>query len=144
MTDRIADAIKRILELDSGIKRVFSDPPESVSAYPTAIVLEVNGESSRSAFGGLWEATIKARVWILVAPRQHLPHAIRMSRPWVSKVLRLFQERDELAPTDVDEPIGEVIGLEWKEGNLEYAGIQHSGIELTVTARVDQQVVYGC
>ena len=142
--DEIAEAIAGILGLSEDLARVFEHPPESVSDYPCAIVLEVNGREERAGIGGLWEANATARVWILARPRRNLPEDITAARPWVGRLLTLFEMHDELAVEEDDEPLGEITRLAWKLGNLEYAGIQHAGVELEIEMRLDRQVVYGC
>ena len=142
--DAIAAAVGAILETDEEIKRVFVEPPESVTDYPAALVLEINGETAREGYGGLWEAEVKIRVWLLAVPRRHLPVAVKAARPWVPRLLGLFQRHDMLAATEGDEELGEITGLAWTLGNLAYAKIDHAGVELIITARVDQQVLLTC
>jgi hypothetical protein len=141
----IAEAIGRILELSDGIEQVFADPPEGVSSYPSAIVLDIGGASTRAGLRGLWETTLEARVWLLAAPRgQGLPEVVKDARTWGESLARLFAEHDELTDTDGQTVIGEIVGLRWATGALTYGNIEHAGVDLTLSVRVDIQAAVSC
>lgn len=141
--DEIADAIARVLRADESIYQATADPPEGISDYPTALVLEVNGEAGLGGYRGLWEPIVEARIWLLVQPRRQLPEAVRATRPWTTRLLRMFAQNDVLT-NEAGESLAEITGMRWTMGNLTYGGVDHSGIELVLVARMDLQVEAEC
>jgi hypothetical protein len=144
LDDTIAQRLGAILRLDTALK-VWDDTPESVDDVPAAIVGEISGSMSSAAYRGLKEATVTARVIVLVALRGRagLPKASTLTRPWVGRVLGLLWTHDELSPSDEMEPIGEIQSIDWKEGNINFGGVDFIGAEFTVEMRVDWQMYFG-
>lgn len=143
LDDTIAARLGAILRLNETLN-VFDDAPEKVDDLPAAIVAEINGATNRAAYAGLKEASITARVLVLIALRGKvgLPKASTMMRPWVGRVLGLLWTHDELAHDDAAEPIGEIESIAWREGNIQYGGVDFMGIEFTIELRVDWQMYY--
>lgn len=141
--DKIAEAVADILALDDDIEQVFADPPEGISDYPTAVVLDIGGSAARAALRGLWEPLIDIKVWLLVQPRSHLPDAVQATRPWASRLVALFAQNDELSDEN-GQVLAEITGLKWTTGMLTYSNIECSGIELTLTARMEVQALVAC
>ena len=140
----ISQRLGAILRIDTALN-VHDDAPESVDDVPAAIVGEISGSTSSAAFRGLKEATITVRVILLVALRgkEGLPIASTLTRPWAGRVLGLLWTHDELSPTDEVEPIGEIQSIAWKEGNINFGGVDFIGAEFTVEMRIDWQMYYG-
>jgi hypothetical protein len=144
LDDTIAQRLGDILRLDTALK-VWNDAPESVDDVPAAIVGEISGTTSSAAYRGLKEATLTVRLILLVAQRGRagLPKASTLTRPWIGRVLGLLWTHDELSPADEIEPIGEIQTIEWREGNINFGGVDFIGAEFTLTLRVDWQMYYG-
>ncbi len=144
LDDTISQRLGDILRLDVALK-VFDDAPESVDDVPAAIVGEITGDTSSAAYRGLKEASMTVRVLLLVAQRGRagLPKASTLMRPWVGRVLGLLWTHDELAPTDEGESIGEIQAIGWREGNIQFGGVDFIGAEFTIEMRVDWQMYYG-
>jgi hypothetical protein len=144
LDDTIAARLGAILRLD-GTLNVFDDAPEKVDDVPAAIVAEISGSTSGAAYAGLKEASLTARVLVLVALRGKvgLPKASTLNRPWVGRVLGLLWTHDELAHDVQATPIGQIETIAWREGNIQYGGVDFMGIEFTIEMRVDWQMVYG-
>lgn len=123
---------------------VYPEPPESLPDTPAAVVLETDGEAARAGYRGLWENRVTVRVAVYAAPRTHLPAAVRLARPWVARLLDLVGRHDELAASETDEPLGELLGVSWTVGMLEYARTMYAAVDLRITYRVDWQVVATC
>ena len=142
MSEIVAEAIARTLRLDAGLHKVHADPPEGVHDFPTALVLETSGFVARGGLRGLWEATITARVWVLMATRRDLASNVNATRPWGLRLVRLFAKYDELL-TEADVAFGEIEHIEYSCLELTYAKMRHVGIEVLITARVDINVAVG-
>ncbi len=144
--DVIAEALASILRLELDLTgHVHASPPESVDDLPAAIIVETDGDTQRSAYAGQWEATITARLLVLLALRgkDGVEKAVTKARPWVGKILLLFSTHDELAAANDSDVLGEIKAMRWKVRNINYAGVDFSGIEFFVEMRVDWQMCYG-
>lgn len=144
MSNSVAEAVGRTLRLDDQLKKhVFVDPPEGVHDYPAALVLETSGDSDREGFQGLWDVEVTVRVWVLIETRRDLQANVNATRPWAFRLVKLFAENDELQD-ETGTTFGEIQHIRYENAVLPYASINHTGIELTLTARVDVNVAVTC
>ncbi len=118
----------------SGVVRAYSDPPESISEFPAALVY-VDSGTLEGVSSGLSRNLHTIRIDIL-SSRQQLPQAVSEARVWPDSVL--FRLR-------ADETLGGAIsGIVWPVRYtalaLQYNNLTHYGLRFEVPVKIMEAV----
>jgi len=113
----------------AGLARVHSDPPESISEFPAAIVYAWEGEMEASAVG---DRAIHTAVVEIHESRQVLPQAIDRAKQWPDKLLAALRANPTLG--------GSVAAIVWpvryRARPLLYGSELHYGIRFEVRLKI--------
>ncbi len=129
--DAAIDGLRGKVSGLTGLKRVFDDPPESISEFPSAIVYSANGEMTATAAGGVSLHTLIVEIY---HARQVLPQAVDASKVWPDRMFAALKADMTLG--------GAVSHIVWpiayKAGPMRYYEAVHYGVQFEVTVKVNE------
>lgn len=118
----------------SGVARAYSDPPESISEFPAAIVYAGRG-TLEGISSGLSRHLHTIRIDIL-SSRQQLPQAISEAKGWPDALMTGLRANEQLS--------GAVSAIVWpvvyEATVLPYSNLTHYGIRFEVTVKIMEAV----
>lgn len=110
----------------SGMRRVYDDPPESMSEYPCAIVYVLRGNYEANAAGGRSYHTLIAEIH---HAQQTLPQAVDTAKVWPDRMFAALK-----GVTDIDI----VWPMAYQAGGLQYSNETHYGVRFEVQVKVNE------
>lgn len=118
----------------SGVKKAYSDPPESISQFPAAIVYAGRG-TLEGISSGLSRHLHTIRIDIL-SSRQTLPQAIAEAKTWPDALMSGLR---------ADETLGSAVSaINWPVNYealaMPYNNLTHYGIRFDVTVKIMERV----
>lgn len=123
--------VRTMLGNVSGLTRVYTDPPESISEFPAAIVYSREGEYHGSAAGGHSLHTIIIEIY---HARQHLPQAVDEAKQWPGKIYTAVAADITLGGT-----VSHVVyPLRYRSMPLRYNESTHFGVRFELTAKINE------
>lgn len=136
-TYSIPEAIARTLRTDTDLAtRTHTELPDHTGDdLPLALVLESTGTSRLSGMGPSYRRTFRVQVWVLVKSRGELREAMVPSRPWVNRLLDLFEANPTLETADGDWFGNLYEGdttIEWRDGVFAWGQHEYTGVELFI------------
>lgn len=122
----VVDAVATHVQALTGMKRVYADPPDSMSEFPCAIVYAQSGEMGHRIGKGLCASGEHVIVVEIHHARQVLPQAVAASQVWPDL---LFTQLQGSSTLNVLYPVRYVAGA------LEYGKEVHYGVRFEITVR---------
>lgn len=115
----------------SGLVRVYSDPPESISEFPAALTYIGQGEMTATAAGGYSLHTLIVEIY---HARQVLAQAVNEAKVWPD---RLY------AALKADETLGGAVShvvwpIRYQALPLPYNDLIHFGVRFTIQVKVNE------
>lgn len=133
----LASAISQLVEIANdinGVKRAYSDPPESISEFPAAIVYAGRG-TLEGISSGLARHLHTIRIDIL-SSRQQLPQAISEAKGWPDALMTGLRADETLS--------GSVSAIVWpvnyEATAIPYNALTHYGMRFEVTVKIMEAV----
>lgn len=118
----------------SGVVRAYSDPPESISEFPAALVYANNG-TLEGISNGLSRNLHTIRIDVL-SSRQQLPQAVNEAKAWPDSLQARLRADETLS--------GTVSGIVWPVAYeaiaLQYNNLTHYGMRFAVTVKIMEAV----
>ena len=133
----LSAAIGRLVTVASGIsgvKRAYSQPPESISEFPAAIVYASRG-TLEGISSGLSRHLHTIRIDIL-SSRQQLPQAVAESEGWPDALMTGLRA-DETLNSTVSAIVWPVI---YEATAMQYNAVTHYGLRFDVTVKIMEAV----
>lgn len=129
--DAAIDGLRAVVTGLAGMKRVYADPPESISEFPSAIVYVSGGELNATASGG---HNLHTLVVTIFHARQVLAQAVDASKVWPDLVYAALKADMTLGGTvsHVNWPVT------YKALPLEYNGVVHYGMRFEVPVKINE------
>lgn len=120
------DAMVTHVQALTGLKRVFDDPPDSMSEFPCAVVYALRGEMGHRIGKGVCASGEHVIVVEIHHARQVLPQAVAASQTWPDQ---LFAQMLGSSTLNVQYPV------RYEAGALEYNKETHYGVRFEITVR---------
>ena len=118
----------------SGVSRAYSDPPESISQFPAALVYAGRG-TLEGISGGMSRHLHTIRVDIL-SSRQNLPQSVSESKGWPDALMAGLRADETLS--------GAVSAIVWpvtyEATAIPYNALTHYGMRFEVTVKIMEAV----
>lgn len=115
----------------SGLVRVYADPPESISEFPSAITYMREGETYDTAAGGY---SLHMLVIDIYLARQILPEAINAAKAWPDRVRSALKADPTLGST-----VSHVVWpMRYQALPLPYNDLVHFGVRFLVQVKVNE------
>lgn len=118
----------------SGVKKAYSDPPESISQFPAAIVYAGRG-TLEGVSNGLSRHLHTIRIDML-SSRQNLPQAVAEAKAWPDALMSGLRADETLGST--------VSAIAWPVNYealaMPYNNLTHYGIRFEVTVKIMESV----
>lgn len=118
----------------SGVKKAYSDPPESISQFPAALVY-----AGRGTLGGVSNAlsmnlhTIRVDI---LSSRQNLPQSVSESKAWPDALLAGLRANETLSVTGATV----VWPVNYEALAMPYNSLTHYGMRFEVTVKIMEAV----
>lgn len=132
------NALNTVVADIAGLRRVYTDPPESISEFPCAMTYI--GEGTYSG-GGDVTYGIHTLILDIYEARQVLPQAVNSAKQWPDKVLAML--RSEVAPgnTTLDGTVT-AIGdgrqfFRYRAQPMEYNANIHYGVRFWIPVKIN-------
>jgi len=126
------DGLRTAVEGMTGLTRVYTDPPASLSEFPCAFVVAAAGEMSDSGAGGIAFHTIAIEIY--QAPNI-TAQAVDAAKVWPDRVFAALKADPLLG--------GSVTHIRWpltyRALGLQYNNVTHYGMRFEVTVKVIEQ-----
>ena len=129
--ERIVDELVSLLETVEGLKRVYADPPEAISEFPSAIVYVASGTMEFLATGG---HSLHSVVVEIYHGRQVLPQAVDEAKVWPDRIFAALKSDQHLngAASHIVWP------FQYRASALRYGTLVHYGMRFEVTYKVNE------
>ncbi|MBV6425329.1 MAG: hypothetical protein NAOJABEB_03146 [Steroidobacteraceae bacterium] len=114
------------LDTLSGLRRVYTYPPESMSAFPCAVVYAQSGGMGTRVRDAWCDDATNVLIVEVHQSRQVLAKAVEASYPWIDAVYELVKTS---AGLHVLSPV------RWLAGALQWNDEVHYGIKFEITVR---------
>lgn len=118
----------------SGVKKAYSDPPESISQFPAAIVYAGRGTLG-GVSGGLSKNLHTIRIDIL-SSRQNLPQAVSEAKTWPDALMVGLRANETLGVSGA----AIVWPVNYEAIAMPYNNLTHYGIRFEVTVKIMESV----
>lgn len=129
--DAAIDGLRAVVATLAGMKRVYADPPESISEFPSAIVYVSGGELNATASGGHNLHTLVIEIY---HARQVLAQAVDSAKVWPDRVYAALKADMTLG--------GSVSHVNWpvtyKASGLRYNEVLHYGMRFEVQVKINE------
>ncbi len=124
--DAVIDTMRAHVAALSGLKRVYDDPPESLSEFPCAMVYAARGTMEANAAGGRSFHTLYIDVY---ESRTVLPEAMDRAKVWPDRMYQRLK-----AATDLHI----VWPMSYRAAPIEYNSVTHYGVRFEVQVKVNE------
>ncbi len=129
--DAAIDGLRGKVSALSGLSKAYTDPPESINEFPSAIVYPASGEMTATAAGGISVHTLVVEIY---HSRQVLPEAVDASKVWPDLMYAALKADQSLG--------GAVSHIVWpmlyRVGPLRYNEQTHFGVRFEVKVKVNE------
>lgn len=122
----VVDAVVAHATALTGLKRAYSDPPDSLNMFPCAVVYARSAQMGQREGKGVCTNSEIVVVVEIHHSRQVLPQAVAASQVWPDLLFAAL-----LASSTVDV----MYPLTWTAGLLRYGSEDHYGVRFEITVR---------
>lgn len=130
--DGAVDGLRTTLAAMAGLKRVYTDPPESINEFESLIVYARSGEMS--ALSGGFGRSIHTLIAEVVIGRKIMPQAIDAAKPFADRAFALLRADQTLGDT-VEHIIWPVT---YRIGPTQYNDTPHLVFRLEVKVKINE------
>lgn len=127
--DGAIDGVRNAVATMTGMTRVYTDPPASLSEFPCAFVVAANGEMSDSGAGGIAFHTVAIEIY--QAPNI-TAQAVDGAKVWPDRVFQALRSDPTLG--------GSITHIRWpityQALGLQYNNVTHYGMRFLCTVKV--------
>lgn len=125
------NGLNAVIATITGLKRVYADPPEAISEFPSALTYIGSGEMYAAASGGHSLHTLVVEIY---HGRQIMAQAVNEAKVWPDRVY---------AALKADEKLGGAVShigwpLRYRALPLNYNDLVHFGIRFEVVVKVNE------
>ena len=129
MAETIETAINQfrtVIATVTGLKRVYTDPPESISEFPCAVCYLRAGEMTHAG------QCLHEFVADIYHARQELPQAVNEAKVWPDRVFAALK-----ANYTLNGSVAHVVWpVKYETSGLRYNDIVHYGVRFRVTVKI--------
>lgn len=135
--DAAITGLRTRLATMAGLKRVYVDPPESISDFPSLMVYSREGIMYYTASGGYSLHTLVADIY---HARQYLPETIDAAKVWPDLAFAALKADQRLggAVSHVVWDTTGGVGLRYQMLPMQYNQNLHFGVRFTITVKVNE------
>lgn len=120
--------LKTLSNQTGGLARVHENAPEALNELPATVIVPDEGDLDWPRKPSQRQTTHNT-VLSLYVSRSDLPSADQALKPWVDKIVDLFDQNITLGGTTFNAGI-----VKYKYGHMEYAGTSYLGVTFTLRA----------